>query len=274
MSTTAGIPGGYAREQQVIGEAVAVELPVATVVARVASRLVDLVVMGLLLGALLLGAVLASVDFSGAVQRTVTLLCVVAVVIVLPAALETLTRGKSVGRYVLGLRVVRDDGGPVTGRQAVLRALTGVVEFTVAAGGPSLVCAIVTPRAKRLGDLAAGTYAISERHTVRLPQPAVAPPGLAAWAGQADIGVLPTGLALAIRQFLARSTTFTPQARDQVGRRLLEETLRHVSPTPPPGWHQEYVLAAVLADRRRRDTDRLLRNEQLRARLLGGRTPV
>lgn len=274
MSTSAATQGGYAREEQVIGEAVAVELPVATVVARVASRLIDLVAMALVLGALLLGAVLASVDFSGAVQRTVTLLTVITVVIVLPAALETFTRGKSVGRYALGLRVVRDDGGPVTGRQAVLRAVTGVVEFTVAAGGPSLVCAIVTPRAKRLGDLAAGTYAISERHTVRLPEPAMMHPGLAAWARQADIGVLPTGLALAIRQFLARSATFTPQARDQIGRQLLAETMGHVSPAPPPGWHHEYVLAAVLADRRRRDTDRLLREEQLRSRLLGGQAPA
>ena len=274
MSTTAGTQGGYAREEQVIGEAVAVELPVASVIARVASRLIDLVVMALIFFVLGLAATLASVDLSGAVQRTAALLCLIAVVVVFPATMETLTRGKSVGRYVLGLRIVRDDGGPVTGRQALLRALTALVEFTVSLGGPSLICAVVTQRVKRIGDLAAGTYAISERHTVRLPPAPQAHPVLAAWARQADIAVLPTGLALSTRQFLARSTTFTPQARDQIGRQLLADTLRFVSPAPPPGWHPEYVLAAVLADRRRRDADRLARDEQLRARVLGAQPPL
>ncbi len=274
MSTTAGTQGGYARDEQVIGEAVAIELPVASVVSRVASRLIDIVVLAVLLALLALAATAASADVSGAVQRTVGLLCVIVVVVVFPAALETLTRGKSVGRYALGLRIVRDDGGPVTGRQALLRALTALVEFTVAFGGPSLICAVVTQRAKRLGDLAAGTYAISERHSVRLPPAPQAHPLLAAWARQADIGVLPTGLALAVRQFLARTGGFTPQARDQIGRQLLADTLRYVSPAPPPGWHPEYVLAAVLADRRRRDAERLVRDEQLRARLLGSQPTV
>jgi uncharacterized RDD family membrane protein YckC len=270
VSATAGSRGGYAREEQVIGEGVAIELPVASVVARFASRLIDLLVMAILLLLMFFAAVLASLDFSGAVQRTLALLCVISVVLVFPATLETLTRGKSVGRYALGLRIVRDDGGPVTGRQAILRALTAVVELSITAGGASLVCAVVTQRAKRLGDLAAGTYAISERHVVRIPPAPQAHPILAAWARQADIAVLPTGLAMAIRQFLARTQSFTPQARDQIGRQLLADTLHHVSPAPPPGWHPEYVLAAVLADRRRRDAQRLDRDEQLRARVLGG----
>ncbi|MEO7070622.1 MAG: RDD family protein [Nostocoides sp.] len=269
MSTTAGTRGGYAREEQVISEGVAIELPVASVVARLASRLIDLLVMAVVLGLLLIAAVLTALDFSGAVQRTVALLCVIGVVVVFPATLETVTRGKSIGRYAMGLRIVRDDGGPVTGRQALLRALTAVVELTTTAGGASLVCAVATQRAKRIGDLAAGTYAISERHVLRIPAASMAHPVLAAWTRQADIGVLPTGLAMAVRQFLSRAQSFTPQARDQIGRQLLVDTLEHVSPAPPPGWHAEYVLAAILADRRRRDTERLARDELLRARLLG-----
>jgi hypothetical protein len=46
------------------------------------------------------------------------------------------------------------------------------------------------------------------------------------------------------------------------------EALRHVAPPPSAGAHPEHVLAAVLADRRRRDGERLDREEQLRQRLL------
>ena len=193
--------------------------------------------------------------------------------------METLTRGKSVGRYVLGLRIVRDDGGPVTGRQALLRALTALVEFTVSLGGPSLICAVVTLRVKRIGDLAAGTYAISERHTVRLPPaPQAQPLRSPRWARQADIAVLPTGLALSIRQFLARSTTFTARRpRDQIASPAASaDTLRFVSRRAAGGGRRtpSTSCAAVLADRRRRDADPPgPTDEQLRARAPSAPSP-
>jgi len=53
-----------------------------------------------------------------------------------------------------------------------------------------------------------------------------------------------------------------------LGLDLLHATLAAVSPPPPQGVHPELVLAAVVAERRRRDLDRLWREEQLRARVL------
>lgn len=260
---------GYAREEQVTGEGVAVELPVAGVGVRILARLLDTLVQVVMFLVVLLAAVALSLQLSAAVERTLVLLTVILVVVVYPVVLETFTRGKSVGKFALGLRTVRDDGGPVTARQSLVRALTAPVELYAMVGGPALVCALATPRAKRLGDLAAGTYVIAERHSVRLSPPPTAHPLLAGWAAGADIAALPTGLSLGVRQFLARAHSLTPEARDEVGRRLLAQVLRYVSPPPPPGWHAEYVLAAVLADRRRRDTDRLRRDQALRDRVLG-----
>ncbi len=270
MSTTAA-SAGYLRQEQVTGEAVAVELPVASLGARMVSRVLDTLVQGAALVVLLLALGTADPLVSEAVQRTLTLLVVVAVLVGYPVLLETLTRGRSVGRYAMGLRVVRDDGGPVTARQALVRALVAPVELYVVTPAPALVCALVTPRAKRLGDLAAGTYAISERHTVRLPPPLWAPPTLAGWAAHADLGAIPTGLALGTRQFLARAHTLTPSAREAIGRDLLARMGEHVVPGPPPGWHAEHVLAAILAERGCRDAGRLHRDDLLRARVLRGR---
>ena len=94
------------------------------------------------------------------------------------------------------------------------------------------------------------------------------PPPLAQWAHAADIATLPSGLGVAVRQFLSRAPGLSPQSRHLLGLELLHATLPHVSPPPPGGYHPEVVLCAVVAERRRRDTDRLWREEQLRARVL------
>ncbi len=260
----------YLREELVTGEGVAVELPVATLVQRGVSRLIDLaatVVAGGLIGLVVL--LLVPAEPSEAVVSSLVIVVTVVTLVAVPAAFETLTRGKSPGRYAMGLRVVRDDGGPVTARQATLRALVAVVEIWTTGGGPAFVSGLVTVRTKRVGDVVAGTYAISERHAITLGEPSRCPPGLEGWVRSADLAPIPVGLGLAIRQFLARSERFDPAARERTGRELLAAALPYVAPAPPPGWHPEYVLAAILADRRRRDADRMVREAAFRARVVG-----
>jgi hypothetical protein len=94
------------------------------------------------------------------------------------------------------------------------------------------------------------------------------PPPLAQWAAGADLAALPPGLAIAVRQFLGRAQGLTPASRHELGQALLRSVLPHVSPPPPVGFHAEYVLAAVIADRRRRDGERLAREDQRLARIL------
>ena len=92
-------------------------------------------------------------------------------------AMETLTRGRTVGAFALGLRVVRDDGGAIRFRQALLRGLAfWTVDFapwTGVCGG--LVCATVNPMSKRFGDLMAGTVVIRTR-APKAPEPIPAVP--------------------------------------------------------------------------------------------------
>ena len=94
------------------------------------------------------------------------------------------------------------------------------------------------------------------------------PPALAGWAVGADIARLPDGLAMAVRQFLGRAAGLSPASRAAIAAELQAEVLRHVAPPPPVGSHPEMVLTAVIADRRRRDSQRLQREAALRARLL------
>lgn len=267
MSTGAGYRS-YAGDDMVTGEGVAVELPIAGVPSRAASGIIDLLVAGVVLvgGAILVGAVFSGT--SSAVGRTVSILLVVGVTVGLPAVVETVTRGRTLGKLALGLRVVRDDGGPITARHALTRALVGWPEIYLLLGAGALVAALVSPRAKRLGDMTAGTYVVSQRASLRLLPPPVMPPPLAQWAAGADLAALPPGLAIAVRQFLGRAQGLTPASRHELGQALLRSVLPYVSPPPPAGFHAEHVLAAVIADRRRRDAERLARDDQRLARLL------
>jgi uncharacterized RDD family membrane protein YckC len=261
---------GLGHDDLVTGEAVALDLPAATVALRVASGLIDVAVELVALVLLVLLGLRVTGSQDAALQAVATLLATVLALVVLPTAVETVTRGRSAGKLALGLRTVRDDAGPLSFRQAFLRALVGFVEIWALLGVLPLVSALVTTRGKRLGDLVAGTFVVRERFPMPQPHPVPMPPQLAAWAAGADMAPLPDGLALAVRQLLGRAATLNPGSRAALGEQLLTQTLAHVSPRPPTGEHPEVVLAAVLAERRRRDEARLARDEELRQRLRGG----
>ena len=253
----------------VTGEAVALELPPATIALRVASGLIDLTVQVIVLLLATLAAFVVSAGTDDALAATAAVVATVGALLVLPTTVETLTRGKSLGKWALGLRAVRDDAGPIGFRQALIRALVAVVEIWALSGVPALVAGLVSSRGKRLGDYAAGTYVVRDRFRLALPAPVAMPPHLEHWARAADIGRLPDDLGLAVRQFLSRTATLTPTARAAIGEQLARLAMRHVAPAPPTGTHPEHFLAAVLAERRARDTARLARESALRRRLLG-----
>ncbi len=110
----------------------------------------------------------------------------VLVLVAYPTAFETLSRGKTLGKMALGIRVIGDDGSPVRFRQALVRALVGVFEiWTFVLAPVGLITSIISARGKRVGDVFAGTYVIQERVPARpaLPPEFVAvPPPLADWA--------------------------------------------------------------------------------------------
>jgi len=259
---------GVGVDDLVTGEAVALELPAAAIAIRALSGILDLMVAGVTMAIGLFVAILISRNSDRAIIGTVSTVLVVAVSVILPTSVETLTRGRSVGKLATGLRTVRDDAGPIGFRHAVTRALVGFVEIWALLGVPALVSGLVSSKGKRLGDHAAGTYVVRERVHIALPTPPMMPPHLASWAENADIATLPDGLAMAIRQFLMRAPLLSVASRAALGVQLHDEVLAYLAPNPPAGTHPELVLAAVIADRRRRDEARLQRDAALRRRLI------
>jgi uncharacterized RDD family membrane protein YckC len=251
----------------VTGEAVALDLPPASVATRVASGTLDVISVLVCAVCVLFLAMVTSSHADGALQHVALVCSLIAVFLVYPTTVETLSRGKSLGKWVMGLRVVRDDGGTVTAQQSFVRALIAIPEIYVFSGGPAFISCLVSSRGKRLGDYAAGTYVVRDRVQLSLQRPAPMPPALAHWAAHADLRTPPVGLSLAVRQYLGRLPTLDPASRDRIGELLANQMSDHVAPPPPPGTRTWEFLAAVAAARRERDLARLHRDEKLRTRL-------
>lgn len=244
-------PLGLPDDLIVTGEAVALDVRPAMLLSRVGSGIIDIASYGAVgLVFLLLGLELTNND---AQLGVVWVVAMALVMLILPTTVETLTRGLSLGKFATGIRIVRDDGGPVRFRQAFVRALAGTLEIWVTLGSAAVITSLVNSRGKRLGDLLAGTYAARVRGTEMPLQPLLMPPDLAAWAQSADIRRLPDHLAVQARVFLSRTGTLQPQARVRAAYALAAAVEPYVAPPAPWGTNPERFLAAVLVARRDRE---------------------
>lgn len=264
-------PPPVATARFVTGEAVSLDLQVARLGSRMLARLIDLLIQVALMWLLLVVVpiVLGLLALTGLVQVdaelfSATFIVLLALVVVgYPVVLETLAGGRTLGKLALGLRVVRDDGGPIRFRQAMTRGLVAAaVEWPGLLAPPLtwLACVwtmTVSPQGKRLGDYAAGTLVIHDRTPAVWGHVPLMPPGLAAWAASLDLAGMDDHLALAVRHFLARVRQLREPARTHLANRLMAEVATVTRPAPPPGVSAWTYLAAVHAERHRRARHRL-----------------
>jgi uncharacterized RDD family membrane protein YckC len=244
------------QEPVVTGDAVVLDVQIAQLPVRAVSAMIDVIVVFI---AYTIGVVLWATtltQFDSALSVAVLIIFTVLPLVGYPVAFETATRGRSLGKMALGLRVVSEDGGPERFRQALFRALAGVIEIWIFAGGPAVICSLLSPKGKRIGDIFAGTVVISER-APRLTPPPPMPPQLAWWASSLQLSGLGADQAELARQFLSRAAQLDAGIRDQMAYRITREVVAQISPPPPPGVPPELVLAAVLAERHRRELARL-----------------
>ncbi|MFS2031634.1 RDD family protein, partial [Curtobacterium sp. CT11-45] len=171
-------------DELVVGEAVALDVQPAGIALRLAAALLDGVCLLALYVMLMIG--LSRVwpsDLDEAWAAALSIGVLVIVLVLVPAALETVTRGKSVGRYATGTRVVRLDGGAIGFRHAFTRALVGLFELWMTFGSVALLVALFGSRPRRLGDLLAGTFVQHERAAKQRSPEVLMPAELVAWAG-------------------------------------------------------------------------------------------
>ena len=251
-------------ETVMTGEAVALELRPTPFVLAALGALVDWVIyfvggiLALTFGVLvpLLGS---SLGQDSATVSAFVSVGIVLVFIVIPTAVELLTQGKSVGRLIVGARIVRDDGGAIGFRHAFIRSLVALLEIFITFGGLATIVGLLNGKSKRLGDLLAGTYSQYER-APRDPEPIFGVPlELQSWSRTADVARIPNRLSLRGTKFLRQAGAFSPATRTAVAQQLAAELAVWVSPVPTVT--PELFIAGVVA---------LRRDRELRAHLLEG----
>ncbi|MGO2820468.1 MAG: RDD family protein, partial [Brachybacterium tyrofermentans] len=226
MGSAAPVTARTDRDALITGDAVLLDLRPASFAARMLAAAID---GALQLGILILCTVAvawtaARADLDEGLIAAAIVAVSVAAYIGYPVLCEMLLQGRSVGRIAMGTRVVRDDGGPVHGRQSLLRAVMAMLEIWSTAGSVALTCAVIDRKSRRLGDLLAGTLVIQERMAALEPRRTEVPVRLQEWVAAADVGRLPLALMQDIRSFLPRANRINPESRRQLSRDLLRRT--------------------------------------------------
>ncbi|GAA3303089.1 hypothetical protein GCM10020295_50750 [Streptomyces cinereospinus] len=165
----------------VTGEAVALELRPARLPSRALAVLLDLVVAFAAYTIVTVFLVISTASLDEAAQVAVSIATFLLVLVGAPIAVETLSHGRSLGKMALGLRVVRDDGGPIRFRHALVRGAIGVIELLLTLGVIACIASLVSERGRRLGDVFAGTLVVRER--VPAAHARIAPRHRPGWPG-------------------------------------------------------------------------------------------
>lgn len=232
-------------------EAVPLSLETATVGSRGVAYVLDLAII--LLGLLVVGIAQFALGAGGFVPGWlgIALLLVLAFALQFgyPIGFETLRRGQTPGKSVMGLRVVTVEGAPIGLRHAAIRATVALFELLGTFGLVAVVTSFVSQRGQRLGDMAAGTLVVRERrfrgglHAQHFDPPV----GLEAYTGQLDVSGLGPSDYATVRDALRRLPSLREQTRTRIASQVADPLRARVAPPPPPGVSAEAWLQCLAA---------------------------
>jgi len=232
-------------------ERVAFQYEIAGIGSRFLAQFVDVVIITVIqsvitIGAGALGGLFNSIQLFGLVELILTFILIAGYFLLS----EAVSNGQTLGKRYVRLRVVGDQGEPLTLGQAAIRNLVRVVDFLPVFYAIGVVTMFSNRRAKRLGDFAAGTLVVRDRERVRLydlastaptaapelqpassiwstPIDAVPPPVVAASSGMER--PLDPGLRRLVVAYAARRETLPAYRREALARSA-ETALRAALP--------------------------------------------
>jgi len=258
VSTASGqLERGYG-EGIITPEAVVLELESAGIASRLLSGLIDaaLQAMIMLVGAIVIGLALRNGSDDDNTKANVSLAILLFLVIfAYPIINEMLSRGRTLGKMAMGLRVVTIEGAPIRFRHAALRSMGGLVDKWIPPGGLiGLLFVLGTPSSQRVGDLLAGTIVIRDPDRTALPTGIwfPVPPGFEAYAATINPTAFTVEQYTVVRAFLMRTRQLSPQARYDVSLQLAQRVERTLQHQRPESVHPETFLLCVIARYQRR----------------------
>jgi uncharacterized RDD family membrane protein YckC len=166
-------------------------------------------------------------------------------------AFEVLARGRTPGKRIVGLRVMRAGGQPIGFVTSAIRNVLRIVDILPFGYGVGVVVIFVTRKNQRLGDLVAGSVVVRERlggrrrdkGGVELAEVVERHRRL---AETVDVSAITADEVATVRRFLDRRSTLTPEACD----RLAHDIARTLEPRVgglPPFFPAESLLELIVA---------------------------
>jgi uncharacterized RDD family membrane protein YckC len=231
-------------------EAVVLDLSTASPGSRVLARVLDIVVSALALTfGLFVVLAIAAVGPGGFGATALAIFSsagLFATVLVYPVLMESLWKGRTLGKAALGLRVVRTDGGPIGFRHAAIRAGLGLIEVWGTSGSLGFLVMLFSRRDQRLGDMAAGALVLRERRGGALrPVRLLVPPGCEQLVTTMDVGAMSTDDYELVRSFLVRWRDFAGPQRAAVAATLAGPLWQRFRHPIPAGLGPDYYLACL-----------------------------
>ena len=216
-------------------EAVALDLESAGLASRVLAILIDLFALQMVAGAISTVFGLIGGTLGGDVLVTVVLLVTFFLLLLAwPIAWEVGTRGRSLGKMALGLRVVTVEGGPIRFRHALVRGLLFLVEGFFTLGSVALLVALGSRRFRRLGDHLAGTVVVRDRSGTPQTQAIrfLPLPGWEAFADGLDVSRLTPDHHRLVRSYLLRAPSLDGETTYRLGHQILDEIAAVINMAP------------------------------------------
>jgi len=193
-------------------EGLALDLRCAGVVPRSLAWAVDFAIR---IGVLMAISFVAA--FFGEAGMGVMLVGAFALMWVYPILFEVLNDGQTPGKRTLGLRVVRDNGTPVTWLPSIVRNLMRTADMLPFGYGAGIVSCLADPWSRRLGDVVGGTVVVY----IDVPPERRPAPSVAAAAPRLP---LQPGEQRAIVAFAERATRMTPERQAELAELLAPVT--------------------------------------------------
>lgn len=143
-------------------------------VAGIGERILAFLIDGLIIGVYIFILIFAFISLDGSNLGDGTML-VFGMASMLPIMLyhllwEMLWDGKSPGKAVMQLRVVKLDGSKPAFSNYFIRWILRIVDINITSGGLAVVTILLNGKGQRLGDMAASTAVISEKSTISYAQ--------------------------------------------------------------------------------------------------------
>lgn len=230
-------------------EGVKIDLTVAGMGSRIAASVIDSILQTVVLIVALL-AVGGWIDSAASVAVLIGFYSLLAFLVFFgyPILTEVLWEGKTIGKAIVGLRVVRTDGGGVGFVASLIRNVIRLIDFLPGFYGVGFVVAMINKRGQRLGDLAADTMVVRLRktgtrqnHTDRsfgLPLP---PPARVPW----DVSAVNAEEVAALRHYAARRSSLNYASRSRLVDTLYGNMRDKVVPTTQFTSKESFLLQIV-----------------------------